>query len=263
MHISIWQQFGSNHSNGFTIVGEFETVEEARQTANRFLTMLEEIRSEQETWTYPFTNLPKEVEKKYSALYDVNWPEILDWLLSEGNIHDYVIAYENRVIVDSLGEAKDYKPIDVLMAQWAKRMLLETEMGLNAIVVEITCQIPDPQQGQILFDTLNAYFKEANLYEYTDDPITPWRSLAKPVTLTFEHKDRPPTIYSTDEDTVWYGEVQLDTTEQTAQLRITNLIFNAVGHGLPPLLAYLKANGCTDIQYSLSERPRSEIYEDF
>jgi hypothetical protein len=43
VRISIWQQFASNHSGGFKIVGVFLTPQEAAQALDRLRTMLETI----------------------------------------------------------------------------------------------------------------------------------------------------------------------------------------------------------------------------
>jgi hypothetical protein len=43
------------------------------------------------------------------------------------------------------------------------------------------------------------------------------------------------------------------------RLHLSNLFFLAPGYGLPALIAYLKANGGTDIQYTLYERPDTEV----
>lgn len=40
MRISIWQQFSSNHSSGFTVVGEFATRSEAENAANKIREIL-------------------------------------------------------------------------------------------------------------------------------------------------------------------------------------------------------------------------------
>ena len=43
MRISIWQQFSSNHSSSFTIIGTFENSEAAQRAAIEFRAILEKI----------------------------------------------------------------------------------------------------------------------------------------------------------------------------------------------------------------------------
>ena len=68
---------------------------------------------------------------------------------------------------------------------------------------------------------------------------TPWR----------DYNDARPFEYSTVSGNVWRDGVQL---------RFEQLDFWHIGYGLPQLIGYLRAKGCTEIEYQLTERE----YED-
>jgi hypothetical protein len=44
MHISLWQQFTSNHSAAFDLIGTFKTAEDAEQAAVEVRTILRRVR---------------------------------------------------------------------------------------------------------------------------------------------------------------------------------------------------------------------------
>ncbi|MBZ0315592.1 MAG: hypothetical protein K8L91_04170 [Anaerolineae bacterium] len=73
MRISIWQQFSSNHSSKFTIVGRFGTEQEAEAVANQLLTWMKSIIREKVETNYEldltFT------EQKIRDTYNLDWYE--------------------------------------------------------------------------------------------------------------------------------------------------------------------------------------------
>lgn len=84
LKLSIWQQFGSNHSSFFTIVGGFEGHDQAKAAYNELRLILFEIdrwhrehldESRQLVWD-PY---PTPVENEIAARYGVEWLMRIDW----------------------------------------------------------------------------------------------------------------------------------------------------------------------------------------
>ena len=95
MRIRVWRQFSSNHSSHFTVVGRFESEEQAREATGRFVSVLEAIDEwrrapenqkwieEQEHLDGGFsTNIPlTPPEIEFSKQYDVDWGRYsIDWI---------------------------------------------------------------------------------------------------------------------------------------------------------------------------------------
>ncbi len=90
MKLTIWQQFASNHSGYFFVVGTFQTVEATYQAANTLQTFLQQIaawyvqQDEPQTWAA----VPTPVEQAFSRQYKVEWPMALDWLDTVNDMDD-------------------------------------------------------------------------------------------------------------------------------------------------------------------------------
>ena len=86
MKLTIWQQFSSNHSGFFWIVGRFETVPDAQAAYNELREILFDIdkwhrdnpEAIQEAWqSGNYKSLPP--EQTYATKYQVEWPHTIDW----------------------------------------------------------------------------------------------------------------------------------------------------------------------------------------
>jgi hypothetical protein len=82
MRLSIWQQFSSNHSGFFIVVGVFESPDAAQTATRRIKEMLYDI----DTWhrQHPQTAAshqtePYPPEKAIAEEYDIQWPQTIDW----------------------------------------------------------------------------------------------------------------------------------------------------------------------------------------
>jgi hypothetical protein len=249
VRVSIWQQFSSNHSNDFTLIGEFETTDEAEQIAKRLLDMLRAIRADHDAQPVQPLEMdePTQTEIRYGQLYGVEWVTTLDWIAEGEALNAQVVHYDNLVFVDSLGAAWNPFPLDELLDQWGKRVLVETAMGDNSIVADVHCLVPDPEPLVLALDTyLKAREKGYQTGQWMEiDP--PWLPFGTPVSAPGLRENA---VYH-----VWQGSIE----ESSMHLHLSNLFFLAPGYGLPALIAYLKVNGGTDIQYNLYERPDAEV----
>jgi hypothetical protein len=76
MKITLWQQFSSNHSNGFTLVGVFPSVAQAKKAYQRIDKLLKAIdkwrTAHPDDYRYDFLTPP---EKRIAATYEIDWEE--------------------------------------------------------------------------------------------------------------------------------------------------------------------------------------------
>lgn len=116
MKLSIWQQFSSNHSGDYHIVGEFNSVDQAIETAATLRRLLREI----DTWNGEHSNewklrVPNPVEQRIASEYGFDWKESLDWLFPQTRNYyvewarqepeEHVEQWERLVIVNAfIGE---------------------------------------------------------------------------------------------------------------------------------------------------------------
>ena len=176
MKISIWQQFASNHSNDFTVVGTFQTVSDAEQAATTLRKIFELI-LEQRKNIYDAEPVPAEVW--YAKQYDIAWDQHLNWIFQP----DLQVAQlENRVIVSSyttqtgMGAAV----IEELLPKLGASVQKDEEIGNVSLVVRVTAQAPDSATAQRLKQVTNDYLGELATYldspNYTSipSPISPW-----------------------------------------------------------------------------------------
>src|SRR5688572_1725913 len=115
MKVTLWQQFSSNHSASFMVVGKFESVEWAETVAEELRTILSEISA----WWSQYENYDEITlvenrvrkdggltppEKKYAEQFQIEkWGKgrqgVLDWVQSE-QAPDAVSVFENFVIIN-------------------------------------------------------------------------------------------------------------------------------------------------------------------
>src|SRR4051794_26197451 len=98
MRISIWQQFSSNHSSNFMLVGEFISTEAATNAAN----VLRQIAQSIDRWYLDHEEVrerlledrlevPTEVELQICAQYGIENVQAVDWLANCGVQDDTVL----------------------------------------------------------------------------------------------------------------------------------------------------------------------------
>jgi hypothetical protein len=86
MRLSLWQQFSSNHSGFFWVVGTFKTMDEARTAYEELRAMLQNIdrwhrehKQESEAAWRAGNSSPLPPEVEYAQKFNVNWPATIDW----------------------------------------------------------------------------------------------------------------------------------------------------------------------------------------
>lgn len=251
MRISIWQQFSSNHSSNFTVVGIFPTVDQAAEKAKLLHQMIADIQDEQHQLELqrklPDNYKPVQIEMALSEEYGVEWRFSLDWAWQV----DYAVRQiDNYVIVQNvLAETwNGPHPFDQLLERFGAQTLVREEMEGSHIEVDVSATAPNQQIVDTIFDELLPLFQavivEPDGYRCLDyeHVAAPWRSYAEEV-----HYEG----LLLDEWRLWNGYL----TKDKLQLMLTQLHFPTIGIGLPALLKYLKAKGAIGVQYSMRRKP--------
>ncbi len=256
MRISIWQEFSSNHSARFTVVGVFESAERASRAAAELMDVVKTIiewyaRPENadalEGWRESGDQPPSPPEVQFAQRYGVEWSDrSLDWLWLDDRGNGPVRAYENLVFVNGTESWLGSRPADALVEKLGGQALVdgsiivygeETDLW-GEISVTLTCTAPDETAAQAISDEVMAY---VDLVKQDHNRMfdTPWSGYHTRFSIS-----------SFD------GSVRRD----GRKLIFERASFFHIADGLPALMAYLKDKGCTDIQYVLAETRRG--YDD-
>src|SRR5688572_24363862 len=137
MHIFMWQQFASNHSSAFTVIGTFESPEWAEEVAREFRTILQRIVD----WYQEPANegIAREVlgdpehppvppELDIAKQYHVDWLKAVDWLANVHDVTGAVSVYNNAVFLRSLAETDDGEiPFDQIMQRFTDHVVVQVE----------------------------------------------------------------------------------------------------------------------------------------
>lgn len=193
MKIKIWQQFSSNHSADFTLIGMFETADDAQYAAREIEHIIQTIRSwyaEDPPRAQPFlqSNTITPIEHDLSQQYDIEWstsaatgqPHGLDWVYY-GVTKDInyqavdLTVYENIVFVSNIGNTyTGTSPFDRLLQKWGAKIAERCEAGKQDLYVDITLAAPDSDIADKIAEELNVFFK----YKYAEDILPPpWANL--------------------------------------------------------------------------------------
>jgi hypothetical protein len=161
MRITIWEQFSSNHSASFTIVGRFESDSAAQDAARE----LRDIMSAIEDWHAQPENAtisqgaidPSPVEKQAAERYGVQWSDYsIDWISSP---EDTVVVLDNHVVINSMKETwLGPKPFDEIMEKLGGVTMVGGESGEGSIHADIAFKAPDEATATALYEALRAYF---------------------------------------------------------------------------------------------------------
>lgn len=108
MKISIWQQFSSNNSVNYVVVGKFERAIQARDARQLLIQMLNDIADWYESQnTRPYTlggTLATPIELSYQQRYGWEWEYGIDWMMTpRENISGHVKQIDNLLIIETGG----------------------------------------------------------------------------------------------------------------------------------------------------------------
>jgi hypothetical protein len=242
--ISIWQQFSGNHSADFTVVGVFQSPERAIQCANVITDMLKKIRHaqvERESQEQIRSQDMTAVEIELSKQWGVEWNHrTLDWAWQYNTA---IRCLDNYVFIENVeGETwSGARPIDQLVVKLGGTPVVEEPEAGMFTMTDVSFSAVDESSALQLEAELNVLFAsgeidEEGIREFDLDIVPPWAS--------FNEDEREPPRGDVD---ICYGNLS----RTGKRIDLTKLGFYDIGYGLPALVAYLKAKGCIEINYTI------------
>jgi hypothetical protein len=145
MKLSIWQQFSSNHSNDFTIVGRFASSDDAVKAQERF----------QEILKLMMANAQKDEANKILKVQmmslGMGWEHerLPDWL--DVNVAPVeVLLYDNILFVDVYNNWSSHQPLDLLLDKLgSENTETDSEMGRFRPVWTFDFDILDSEKADV------------------------------------------------------------------------------------------------------------------
>ncbi len=241
MRISIWQQFSSNHSGGFNLIGQFETIEEAEKAYLIIQDMLKTVSDyyaehpelEEDYQDYRWLTPPEEeLAKKHSLS---NWERSLDWAAGSGGKLSH---YRNLIFLSDYGETwLDAEPFDELLPKFGAIVKIWNN-GIDDTkpTVSIRCAAPSEKEAVELVKQLYssvAYTSEPSLAIRLPDYELVHKGVSKVIGQKVEFRDLPMETYNPEAK--------------------TKNEFSRIEEFLPRLISYLESKGCSNFEFSLGE----------
>ena len=228
MRVSIWQQFSSNHSGWFTVVGTLESAEKANTAAAKLSEIIQAIHEwhQQHPGHVDQGNvdpIPPEVE--FARQYGVKWDMAVDWFDEKSPVS----VLDDNVVVLDVSDTWSYPlPFLGILKQLGGSVVYSFGMDepFAEFRVKLTCTAPDETVASDLATRILAYLPEPW------EQRTPWYP-----------------------DDLNYDEIAADavgaegTLRQLGQALAFELHFFEIAKGLPALIQYLQSQGCTGIEY--------------
>lgn len=177
MKISIWQQFSSNHSNNFTVVGEFATEEDAAHAAIKLREIFRQILQSDKNRIVGYDkkrkkfdyDKPTRIERKYAKTFDMKWDRHLDWIW--GHPTGHVVMLNKTLIISPifLGDTTwlGADITDDLVAKLGGQVqkIAEFDGGLTWYIT-VKAHAPDQQVIHELYGQVRAYIDQTLHREY-------------------------------------------------------------------------------------------------
>ncbi len=148
MHISIWQQFSSNHSAGFCLVGTFQSAEFAVQVEEeiRQILVTTALWDEDKAISGRWQNAITPANLEFFAKYGIEWSHHIDWLLGLQHAEHAIKTIDRAVF---LADSPGYSPssganpfVDLMRALGADVITAE-ETAMHSAYYTISCTAPD------------------------------------------------------------------------------------------------------------------------
>ena len=129
MKISIWRQFSSNHSGGFTVIGKFQSKEEADKLADEIRTLIKTIKEDTssispvigEDDTYLTSNPPTEKEiaiathgnkRGHPILFGRKFISEITGYPGEASLRDLLQKHPSEILEIKTGNGRILRDID-------------------------------------------------------------------------------------------------------------------------------------------------------
>jgi hypothetical protein len=175
MRVSIWQQFSSNHSAHFTVVGTFFSAAEANTAAEKIRAILRELEAwwdaltpeEQLHWDNQLeAGRPTPIEQEIGNRFQVEWPNGINWFSYQTWDHNQlpVHVHEESVFVRTPHLYDWYcpKPFDQLLQIFGAQVAMKTEACVKfpdtRLLADINFQAADEKKADWLQKVFTADF---------------------------------------------------------------------------------------------------------
>lgn len=298
MKLTIWQQFSSNHSASYTVVGVFASVQEAKQARQKIMA----IHEENANWyrdrdLYPLSlKKPSPIEAKYAAQYGFDWKEELDWAWYHP---EKPIAHFDRLVIVDTRTVDTWQTghqfVNLLSAmgadvyryvtegrdpQYKREEWGHTGNFYTNFDYEIDCMTPDIQSASNLLNHLKQIFERKTSYldkepmewlychpeleNYTAEQV---HELESQYLSEYGNSER----VLSQEQRLFISHCRSDvsisayknTTFEQIQNRviIKKLHVSNLAIGFQTFFKYLKSLGCEKVDYKFTQRP-TYLYED-
>lgn len=229
MKISIWQQFSSNHSASFTVVGRFATEDAARTAADTLLNILQRLSDwheieENEIWyeEQEASNRPSltPVELDIQQEYNLEWERSkrgVDWYQ---HLSGAVVQLSHDVMFSVEETWSDPRTVSELFAKFGGQTYedVQAHQRFTTITVQLTCDFND----------------EAGISRVKEE-IALWKQISD--------GDNPPWTYRTDYQYAKVSDISQGGNRLT--LRLTEGVTS-----LPALLLWLEMLDAYNIRYT-------------
>lgn len=178
MKVSVWQQFSSNHSANFTVVGEFESPARAQAIADELLSILTQIGQFWETlspqefneWETRIDNgditPPEEILREQYGIEWIRWPDGriqgIDWVKNVTDAKNAVSVFHNFAVVSCpfyYATWAGHKPFDEIMNQRGGTVAVDLEGSLY-IDWDVSFSAPDETVADIIQKSFNSLSTE-------------------------------------------------------------------------------------------------------
>jgi hypothetical protein len=224
MRIALWQQFSSNHSARFTVVGKFDSVNATEDGARELRSVLQAISNwhkvenqNEESEVKQPNPFPADVAENYSITPD----QTRLWLSGEYHLqvmgqHLILQSPHTRTKPDALMKVMQKISGQAITEYW-------DDDPNPHIRVQLTCQTLDEASAQVLYANMDNYMRNVR------GKLPPW----------FEKDQRTWSLK---------GTAGMDGTSLTFVIWFHDLIDT-----LPLMIAYLESKGCHHIQFTFSQ----------
>lgn len=161
MKVTIWQQFNSNNSSSFTIVGEFRSRQDAEHAAtelHKIFQMLSEWHkiheAEMEDWwaSGDWIEEPSLLERELGHQYGIEWKNAIDWF-DNYKIETVLDRFLYVTYADFSPDGSG-KPVDKLMEALGGKGYLESNVygtPVAWILFNLTCIAPDETKAYYIY----------------------------------------------------------------------------------------------------------------
>jgi hypothetical protein len=217
MRVSIWRQFCSNHSAIYTVVGEFPSSQAATAAAEKIRNILEEAME----WCLTHhddcvsSDALTPVEQRYAALYGFDWKERVDWLTY--GVKEAIRSVDRLVVIDP-SHANTWQT-----GHQFANLLAAMHANVARRVIE---------------------GKEPGI----EDEV--WMSMSIDLSAEISPQDAA-SFRPRLEQFIGISSGSISKAGQS--IEITDPYFMNIAVDLPAYIEYLRAQGCTNIQYSVRQ----------